>query len=375
MLSARYRQALLALAAAAVLGLTAATPLQAQQERSFPTSSRALLATMRAVPAEGGGGVSCSNLNGYVTYVVSDGSSARPACVILVHPSPKKVVPGGLEALAERFMRAYKLSDYRIATAKDRSAAFLFREDESGSDSDWELMEALTGGDSLAPVINWLNRCCGTAPQRVEENKLVWRASVPAGGNRRDCEISLNLLRGMPCHVDIRLHNVTLPNVPEVLSRQLQLQLRPVSGNRGSMLRKRVGVKPLGYMEDVYGDGGIVLVRVAGESGLYRLGGVDALAAIREQRGKVVEPILPELPRVLWADEMAPAQGQPKSPAATQTPTAPEGDFGEEEDTPPAPGTPVAEPRASEPADLPPSPAMPTPAEARENYSRRLRAL
>ncbi len=362
------RQVAATLAAGAALGLLLATPVQAQAG-ARPTGSQARLATLQAIELGGGGGVSCTRLGGWVTYLLAEGTSSRPSAVILLPPNPADVQPGELESLAERFLSAYKLSGYRIASAQNRSAAFLFRNDGPSGGRNRGLQVMGKQGHSLASVVAWLNDVCGGTPHRVEGSLLIWRQMVPVGNHQRELEVALNLLGGMPCYVDVRLRGVNPPAVAELLSSRFKLSLEPVSGSKVSQLRKQLGTKPLGYQEGRKSEGGLAFVRAGGENGFYRLGELGVLAALREQKGAENSLALPRLPEVLWVDDMGSERPLASSPLPPETEPLPGNPAAPAASTSPVP--PAAEPQPEKTAPA----GMPSPAEAREEYAQRLRAL
>ncbi len=363
MLHPRYGRWLATLAAGAALGVLLPAPLQAQQRPPLGagTISREALSTLQLVQAGKGSGVFCCKLGDYITYAIAD-HSTLPACVILIPPTPAEQ-PDALDALARRFVKAYKLTDYRIVVAKDNSAAFLFREDSYSRHREYKGLSALAAEKSPAAAIRWLNATCGEAPHRLEGTKLVWRCALSGGGNRRGMEITLNLLQSLPGYADIRLRNVNNSAACDLVSEQLRLGLKPLSGSKGSAMRKKLGAKPLGYVKEKHLAGSLALVRAGNESGHYRLGAPEALAAARGQEEEIP---LPELPQVAWVDDARPAAPEPvAAPQAPQATLAPA-------EHNPAPTRPDRAADNSAPAL--PAP-LPTPAEARQTYAERLRAL
>ncbi len=344
MARSRYRQALASLAALAMLGVAAPAPLWAQGEAGADSSP---LTSLRGVKLGQRSGVSCYNLGGYTTYLVADGSSTRPAVVILVHPKPTQVAPGALQTLGERFLRSYCLHGYRICPARDQSAVFLFREEgqERPSFTEEDIKNILNQSGNILAAIDWLNSCCGGSPHRVEGSKVIWRTLLATGRSRRECDFALNLLHGTPCFVEVLLHNPNIAAVADALCGRLGVELKAPARSKGNLLRKRLGVKPLACLASKHLEETISLVRVSGEDSLYRLGSVHALNRISSA------PIhLPPLPPQRRADEAA--------------------------NTPPsrAPHTPAARPSSSENKAVKPLPQL-TPAEAREAYSKLLREI
>ncbi len=354
------------LVACSMLGLLPGAPVQAQE-------SRALLAGMKTAPLPGGGGVSRGKLPGCEVFLVSDGQSARPACVIL-RPGAEKAAAEGqqadaLQALAERFLQAYQLRGYSVAEAGDGGAVFLFREDTARrwSFPGQQAFRALADARSLGPAISWLNDCCGGVPRSLRGSQLLWQKKVVVGSSSREMEVSLDLLQGAPCCVDIRLSPVALAKVDELVSEHLKLELEAVTGDRGSALRRRLGVRPLGFMADpsvkkVKGlPPGICLVRGGGENGLYHLAETGTLQRLRERGRGNHTPAMPDVKEQSW-----PQKASSKSPRKT----APE-DPGKEAAS--APAQPAATPAPAPGGDTTP-PAL-TPEEARKAYAGKLRSM
>ncbi len=389
MLRARCRHSLATLAAAAVLGTWAlVAPAQAQSTRR--AGSQILLTTMEAVRLPQGSGVFYAQLPECRVYLVGDSHSARLASIILSPVAEQgESSPDELRQLAERFQRAYKLSGYSITLAEDASAVLLLREEKPYRDNSPQALRALADRQSLAPAIRWLNERCGGAPCGMVGTQLRWSRIITQGNNSRELHIALDILQGAPGCVDIRLNNVALPKVADLLSQQLGLELDAVSGDKAGALRRRIGLKPLGFMEEKssrrgqQSQAGICLVRVAGENGLYRLAETATLQKLNERSAKDSPAKLPEVPEATWADESAgtpqPATTRAAAPASPRSAEAPaQGELqGLDEDVDPtAEGNtpaPVASPAAPAAAGDPP--AMPAPAEARKAYAEQLKAL
>ncbi len=351
---ATCRQAVAARAAAAVLALVAVSPLQAQERASAANASPTLVASLNAVEMPAGGNISRGKLPGVELCLVGDGDAARPACVIL-HLQRKADAggsPAEAEELAQRFVSAYKLTGYRQLTAADRSTVLLLREDDTRP---WrykgqQALMALADSSSPAPAIRWLTDAFGSAPH-MEGEHLIWHHR--RGRNRTRCELeaSLSLHGSLPCRVDIRLRGVNVGQADELLSEQLQLPLKPPSHDKGLALRNRLGAKPLAIMEGHAMQHGqrqqvtLCLMRTGKDNGAYRLADIATLQKLRE--GGEAEMTVPQVGEATWADEL---------PA-------------------PEPARPVVDEETPQEAAPPAAPAMPTPAEARQAYSQRLRSL
>ncbi len=372
------RRLMATLAAVAVLGLFAVAPLQAQ-------NSRVGLRGIKTAMLPTGADMAYGRLPGCEVYLVGDGQ-ARPACVLLrptgadkggqgSRAGQQKPDKGALEELGERFLRAFKLRNYGITVLKDASAVLLNRDNVAVN---WSYrgqqgLRALADTSSLAPTISWLNERCGGSPHRLEGSRLTWRKTITVGSSNRELEVWLDLLRGVPCYVDIRLRQVSHGKVDEVLSEQLQLQLAPVAGDKGAELRRKLGSRPMAYMEDPLmrrsrrPKPGLCLMRGSGENGLYRLAETNTLQALHERGGREEGSSLPVVNESPWPSEEQPAR--PATPAAQPAEPAP----GVSEHARTEPSTPPAAPAAETPPAA--APAMPTPAEAREKYAERLKAL
>ncbi len=287
----------MALLAWAGMVLWAAAPLQAQED------SATLLETLKTVPLEGG--VSYGKLADCEFYLIHDGETDLPACIILV--------PGKSSELAEltrRFARAYRLEGYKGKAAKDGSAVLLMR---AHNKRQWKYrgqqgLFALADEQSIWPTIEWLNTAVGGGPARMKDSKLYWKENATVGKKERSYEVELDISQGAPCCVDVSLR-VPVSAAAETLSESMRLRLDEVSGGRAASLRRKIGTKPLAFMSGSitqHGDtreGGICLLKSGSDKADFRLGEVNTLQKLGESGRRRVAS-LPEAELSQWADEM-----------------------------------------------------------------------
>ncbi len=346
----------LTLAALALFGL-AAPPLQAQSFRAQTTQQ--LLGTLSLARTQGN--ASYGRLGKFGLLIMPGQSSSRPACVLLINPNRKAIDADELEAAAQRFLRAYKLQSYTTVKAQNNSAVLLM--DGRLRSANWysrgeQAGEALCQERSPAPVVDWLNAHGGDRPHRYHEGTLYWRKRVQVGSNWRDMEVAVNVLQPPPFSVDVRVRGISPSAMAEVLEESLNMRFSELSGARVSALRRKIGARTLAAVDEGELEDCICLVRVGGENNHYRLADVNALMRLRGQRDEK-EPELPEVEESLWADEIR------------QEPTR----FTPEPTPEPKPQpAPAQTPQPAEPTKAA-EPAMPTPAEAREAFIQRLKAL
>ncbi len=367
------------LAAIVLLALATSLPLQAQ----LSTRSRAktLLGTLTTADVEDNSCLSLARLDGHTIYLIRGERDPDPTCVIIHVGNAGRDI---LEKTTKRIIKVYKLTGYKIVVSKNGKSAMLVRTGSlprSGSSRVTPAARALTQSSSLTPVIEWLVGACG-APQRVENNRIVWREKSFHGTSRRDFEVALSLLDAPPCHVDVRAKGIGQGMIVDILSTALKLQLDEVDNSELTSLRRSLGIKPLATMNNENSRYGVCLVKVEREVGSYRIGEVDELKACRSKRDEAPAS-LPEVTDSTWADEMdtEPDEGESgaqsglisslrrsdddadesagKSPNWQQEDV----DDGEEDET------------DDNDAPSPAESAMPTPAAAREAFLKRLRAL
>ncbi len=395
MVFARCSKWCAAMLACAGLALLASAPLQAQD-------TQFLLGSMKHMPVNGVGGLKYGKIKGYGVYLIAGEQGSRPACIILAPTATgkSKMEPGKLQEDGKRFAAAYKLEGYKTCVAEDGSAVFFFRPERNRR---WrykgeQALYALADNKSLAATINWLNATVGGEPQKLAGNSIIWRRKTKVGQSERELEVELNLLRGVPCYVEIKLR-VPLSSAAEAISENLRLRLGEIKGTAAYNMQRKIGSRPVGVMAGAYKKEGdtrevsITLIRLQKGKDLYRLADAGTLQRFKGDRGR--DATLPEVKICRWADEMQlPASstegsghdgtnGRETLLGSSQLPgggnaepepeTEPETEAqAQQADTPPS-ATEADKENAA--AELPPSGKELSPAEAREAYRQRLKSL
>ncbi len=287
------------LAAIVLLALATSLPLQAQL--STPSRAKTLLGTLTTADVEDNSCLSLARLDGHAIYLIRGERDPDPTCVIIHVGNAGRDI---LEKTTRRIIKVYKLAGYKIVVSKNGKSAMLVRTGSlpRGSSRVTPAARVLTQSSSLTPVIEWLVGACG-APQRVEDNRIVWREKSFQGASKRDFEVALSLLDAPPCHVDVRAKGIGQGMIVDILSTALKLQLDEVDNSELTSLRRSLGIKPLATMNNENSRYGVCLVKVEREVGSYRIGEVDELKACRSKRDGGPAS-LPEVTDSTWADEM-----------------------------------------------------------------------
>ncbi len=361
------------LAAAAVLGMLPVASAQVEPGTSLKD-------TLNPVRLEGG--VSYAVVDGYEVYFIRDARVSGTSCIVLRNPTAQRVNKAETKSYANNFRNALGLRHYKILVTKDgRTALIMNRVVERRQLPRMAGYEALTH-PHLSSALTWLTAAFDGSPERMEGSRLIWRkaTSHPAPGGRRGrmqqgtLEVSLNLLRGAPCYVDIHMERVAEDWASWVLREALNIDMAPPRRNKQAHLARQLGAKPWLYFEDrMTIDDKRRLVSfclVESEEDGYRLAATDTLRKLHEQGGEGAEPTPPQVePLSLDGSHAAPKQPA-APPQKTAVPeNAPEEQPAEAEETAPRAeeAAPVAVPATA--------PAMLTPEEARDAYAERLKVL
>ncbi len=286
------------------------------------------------------GQLSCNKLGDYHLLRLSGAAGREPAFVILFKPG-QQLPPQQLEAAAARYLRVCGLSGYRCHVAADGSMAMLIRNRAEGTPppavSRQLAFEALCAKGGLYAPIEWLQALCGAGPQRLEGSALVWRLPVSHRGQKGTLELALDLLRGIPCYVELRLQGIPARYADELLAELAQLRLE--TPRRATQLKSRPTVRLAGTAEEKLPSGRarLCMLQPVGNQATFHLGERAKLLFLYDTGRIDSTPALPQVESIPWADELPPVLKAPQ--------------------------------RAEEPA------APMSPAEARDEYTRRLREL
>ncbi len=354
--------------------LAAALVLPAAAQGTIPSSRQADEQTTETIPSrkianiKKVAGIHYFRLPGVKGVIIPNWSGTRADYVVLMPEDASAQTPEELKALGERFHKAYEMSSsYRVTVASDNSAVFLSR---GGAQT--QSARSVLPGSSLLPVITWLNAVAGGSPSGFKGTSLLWKAddaTRKAHFSRRTLEISLDLLYGAPCCVDVKVKSLPPKSAGKVLGQTMKLSFRTVDTSEISPLRRELGERPLcsssvgsshssrdGRDRDAFlssstsSQTDVYLVQVASSSSLFRMGIKKALVQRKNAKARKEEEKFPQVDVSPWPTPAMKEQAEEK-PAATEEPT------------------PVAEP-AAEPA----SDTL-APEEAREEYVKKLRAL
>ncbi len=285
------------------------------------------------------GKLSCCRMGGCTIYHIGVAGQEAPACVIICKPGE----PAGqaqLAAAAERYQRLSRDGGYRMSVAEDGSAAFLLR--ETGEPLPRPLqqphtVQALTEIDGgLMTAMRWLQAVTGGDPLRLEGSSVVWSMPVKRGEDAGEAEFSLELLRGVPACIGLRLKGIHARHAAALSEQLFKMPLEAPA--RPTYLKSCPGVRLVGQAElqDAAGERlRFCMLQPWKDAPFFCLGERTRLLKLCENGQLHREPELPALQEAPWADELP-----LKAPKTVEAPAR-----------------------------------LLTPAEARSEYARQLRAL
>ncbi len=340
--SVGYRPCLLTLAACLAVGWVAPVPLYAQGNQGVTGLNLLQKHEMAGARLES------FRLPGVRGIIVRDRSNPRTEMIILMPTEGQELEP---KELGNRFVRNFGLSHYKVAPAKDGSSVVFLISNEA--ENAWFLRgaaaeEGLKSAESLMPAVNWLNAVTKDSPHALRNGCLIWSGHAPiyAGGTLKDVEISLNLMRPLPCAVELSVARPASGGEDKGIGRLLDMDFDVVrQAGQEARLRKEFGGKPLAHQGNFY------LAQVG--RGHYRVAQREVLRKMR--RSERPEFTLPEVAETPWPDEEAKKRQEAAARAAAEQA--------------------AKQAAAQQKAEPSPPAAMPTPAEARDAFIRRLKAL